>query len=123
MTEPRKFALLTIAYLVALLAIVAAIALLTGPAHATLIAHGDAAWIQAEPRYRDAEGIHCCGPTDCAAMPEGAVEETERGYLIKATGELIDWTAKGVYVSRDDHFWSCFRGGRTRCLFVPGRMG
>lgn len=88
-----------------------------------MLAHGDAEWIMREPGYRDAQGAHCCGPTDCAALPPGAVAETPDGYRIVATGELMRWGERGVYLSRDDRYWACTRGGITRCLFIPGRMG
>lgn len=41
-----------------------------GPA----LAHGDAAWIMADKRYVDAEGLHCCGPADCYPVAADAIE-------------------------------------------------
>lgn len=88
-----------------------------------LFVHGEAEWIMREPRYRADDGVHCCGPTDCERLPDGSVTEGGGAYRLDATGETMRWGDPGVYLSRDDHYWACHRGGRLRCLFVPGRMG
>jgi hypothetical protein len=44
------------------------VALIVGAAAA--LAHGDAGWIMAEPRYVDRDGVYCCGRRTAGAnMP------------------------------------------------------
>lgn len=84
------------------------------------LAHGDAAWIMAETRYRTVAGAHCCGPSDCERAPRGAVERTGSGYRIAATGQTIPADRKALYTSIDGDDWWCRDGaGRVKCLFVP----
>lgn len=84
-------------------------------------AHGDAAWIQADPRYVTAQGGHCCGPTDCERAPEGAIVETAPGqWFVPSTGQSFVQTEKGVYPAIRPGFWWCRRGQRVVCLFYEG---
>lgn len=82
-------------------------------------AHGDAAWIMENPQT-----LHCCGPHDCEALPDGAVKEVKDGFQIVATGEVIHWAEGRLYTSVDEQYWWCHYPSegelRTRCLFVPG---
>ena len=87
---------------------------------ALLLAHSDAAWIQANPRYRDAAGVHCCGPSDCAAAPPGSVSRIADGWKVNATGRVFRDGDPDLYPSTDHQFWLCNRAGSDRCLFVPG---
>lgn len=82
-------------------------------------AHGDAAWIMANPATR-----MCCGPKDCEPLPENAVRWTVGGWIIAATGEVIPLGDARVHRSIDHQFWRCRhlageKAGQTRCLFVP----
>ena len=98
--------------------------LMTGAA----LAHGDAAWIQEDPQYRDKDnpGVHCCGVNDCHPAEPGSVEYVPGGYRVKVTGEVIP--EHKTYFTRPDklelaEFWYCLRHTdpvRVRCLFVPG---
>lgn len=83
------------------------------------LAHGDASWIMQEPRYRDALGIHCCGPKDCAVAPAGTVTQTLDGWRVNATGRLFRHDDPDRYDSIDGQVWLCHRDGKDRCLFVP----
>ena len=92
-------------------------------------AHGDAEWIMAEPRYVDANGIHCCGPSDCGRAPAEAFTEMPDGIsVISETGTIItffshDRIGRGAYVSKDDDWWWCRSFGRVRCIFKPTTGG
>jgi len=84
-------------------------------------AHGDAAWIQADPTYVTAMGSHCCGPADCERVPEGEVVETEPGrWLVRSTNQTFTQTERGVYPAIRPGFWWCRRGERVVCLFYDG---
>jgi len=83
------------------------------------LAHSDAFWIMQEPRYRDAQGIHCCGPQDCAVAPPGTVVQTLDGWRVVATGRLFRHDDRDLYDSIDSQVWLCHRDGRDRCLFTP----
>jgi hypothetical protein len=87
---------------------------------ALLLAHGDASWIMAEPKYRDAAGIHCCGPSDCAAVPNVTVIRVRDGWRVVATGRVFRDDDPDLYISIDERTWLCNRQGVDRCLFVPG---
>lgn len=70
----------------------------------------------------------CCSGMDCREVRAGkdkTVVETDKGYVIKATGELIPFGDKRIKNSPDGEFHWCSHGGRdtggTICLFVPPR--
>lgn len=70
----------------------------------------------------------CCSGFDCREVRAGkdkTVVETDKGYVIKATGELIPFGDKRIKNSPDGEFHWCSHGGRdtggTICLFVPPR--
>ena len=88
--------------------------------HMPAEAHGDADWIRKMQ-------LGCCGPTDCARVPDGTWIRLGSGYVHTVTGEFIaDTNAKA---SVDEHYWECRAGnGKIRpviakeggmCLFVP----
>lgn len=95
------------------------------------LAHGDAAWIQADPRYVDQRGVHCCGVHDCERAPAGAARATDEGWLIVSTGQVIPYErfGHGLHSSIDGDIWWCRfsydaaeygnAAGEVRCLFVP----
>jgi hypothetical protein len=68
--------------------------------------------------------VQCCSDRDCFVVADGAVALTARGWLIKATGEIVP-SAKTAF-SPDGRFHRCSAGGATGaptlCLFVP-RLG
>jgi len=94
------------------------------PAHA----HGDAAWIMAEPRYVDRDGVHCCGPSDCRREHATKFRETPAGVeIVTGAGDVVlmprHLVGQGLYPSIDDDWWVCIRGGVVRCVFKPTTGG
>jgi len=93
---------------------------------ATALAHGDAAWIMANPRYVDRDGIHCCGPSDCRREHAAKFRETPAGIEI-VTGAVVlmprALVGQGLYPSIDGGWWVCVRGGVVRCVFKPSTGG
>lgn len=69
----------------------------------------------------------CCSGLDCRPLPDGMVEPSTAGWLVKFTGETIPYNDKRVRFSGDNHFhWCAFNAlakedltGKTRCLYVP----
>lgn len=94
------------------LVLVLMLAILSGPAVAHKAASG---WTY--------EAI-CCSVRDCHEAAPGEVENTDAGYLIPATRELIPYTDKRVKPSGDGVLHRCSRAGlitgETICLYVPG---
>lgn len=81
------------------------------------LAHGDAAWIMKDPRT-----AYCCGPSDCAKEPTGAVMPVAEGYRILDTGQLFRFGDPHLHASRDGDYWTCRPPGlegAVKCLFVP----
>lgn len=72
-----------------------------------------------------AYGWECCNLMDCREVPDSAVEEGPKGYVIKATGEVIPYSDKKIKQSKDERFHWCSKGGKpdtdTICLYVPNR--
>jgi hypothetical protein len=96
------------------------IAVLVFGAVAPALAHDDAEWIMQEPRYRDASGIHCCGPKDCGVAPKDSVIRVRDGWKVVATDRVFHDRDPDLYVSKDEQIWLCNRHGLDRCLFTPG---
>lgn len=70
----------------------------------------------------------CCSDKDCRAVTSGktgAVRETDKGYVIAASGEFIPYGSPVIKQSPDQDFHWCSVAGledsRTICLFVPNR--
>ena len=67
----------------------------------------------------------CCSGVDCREVAEEDIIEGPRGYVIKATGEVIPMTSRKVRPSPDGLFHWCSVNGKpdsaTICLFVPPR--
>lgn len=85
--------------------------LLPGPA----LAHGDAQWIQSNPTYRDAAGVHCCGVNDCAPVPASEVYTVSNGYFVRGFHVPLGQTLPSL----DGQFWACVKPGGIRCFFAP----
>ncbi|WP_395022491.1 hypothetical protein [Dongia sp.] len=88
------------------------------------LAHGDASWIEQNPKTRS-----CCGPHDCRMMAPGEVIEEGRGWTVVATGEHVEGITTRLRDSIDGNFWICRNEGpggpgtgELRCLLVP-RVG
>ena len=84
-----------------------------------LLAHGDAVWIQRDPKYLAADGVHCCGVNDCRPAHPGEVIEQGDAYLIAPSGQRFEDGAAGLHASIDQRYWVCLWQNRVRCLFVP----
>jgi hypothetical protein len=88
-------------------------------------AHGDAAWIQANPDYRAESGVHCCGPNDCRRIIEGVdFVEVQGGFLFLNNGQFFPVTRRGYYTSAEPDtdiqvWWGCFFAGQWQCVFQP----
>jgi hypothetical protein len=83
------------------------------------LAHGDAEWIMRNPLTAP-----CCGPTDCAMLPDSAVTETADGWIVVRAGvapQRFDRSMPNVYPSRDGHYWGCAHAPdqELRCFFYP----
>lgn len=94
----------------------------------TALAHGDAAWIMANPRYVDRDGVHCCGPADCRREHATKFRETPAGIeIVTGAGDTVlmprALVGQGLYPSIDDDWWVCIRGGVVRCIFKPSTGG
>ena len=105
------------------LAMMVIMMMIVGTAVAAL-AHGDAAWIMANPRYVDREGVHCCGPSDCRREHAAKVRETPAGIeIVTGAGDVVlmprALVGQGLYPSVDDDWWVCVRSGVVRCVFKP----
>ena len=92
------------------------------------LAHGDAAWIMANPRYVDRDGVHCCGPSDCRREHATKFRETPAGIeIVTGAGDVVlmprALVGRGLYPSTDDDWWICVRGGVVRCVFKPSTGG
>lgn len=69
----------------------------------------------------------CCSGADCRPLPNGMVEPTTAGWLVKFTGETVPYNDKKIRHSGDQNFHWCamsaknkeFMKGPTRCLYVP----
>jgi hypothetical protein len=90
------------------------------------LAHGDAAWIMANPRYVDRDGVHCCGPSDCRREHATKFRETPAGIeIVTGAGDVVlmprHLVGQGLYPSIDDDWWVCIRGGVVRCVFKPSK--
>ena len=70
-------------------------------------------------------GWECCNLMDCREVPFDAVEESSKGYVIRATGEVIPYGDKRIKQSKDEYFHWCSKGGKadseTICLYTPDR--
>lgn len=70
-------------------------------------------------------GWECCSSMDCREISHDAIEETETGYLVKSSGELIPYGDKRIKQSKDEFYHLCTRlGGDDTpviCLYQPMR--
>lgn len=85
------------------------------------LAHGDAAWIQHDPRYtmRTSPTTHCCDSSHCRAVGNDFAQRIAGGWRAP-TGEFFEDDGPGLYLSIDGRFWACGSETYTWCLFVPG---
>lgn len=94
-------------------ALVMLVVVLVAGWHAAARAHGDAAWIMQNP-----ETAWCCNPTDCAQLPDGAVERLAPGeWRIRETGQVFREGQTGVYPAKRAGYWACRRPHGYICFF------
>jgi hypothetical protein len=91
-----------------------AAALAIGFASTPARAHGDAAWIMANPLTR-----HCCGPDDCREIPAEHVRLVGEIYFVD--DPPLAWNSNyGTYASINSNYWACVTpDGRVKCFFAP----
>lgn len=70
--------------------------------------------------------LSCCSNRDCRQTAQREVRETEAGYLLVSTGEVVPYGNGRIKDSPDGLFHVCqqagnFETGRVLCLFVPPR--
>lgn len=66
----------------------------------------------------------CCSNTDCHQVDPKGVQETNKGYIITATQELIPYKDTRIKRSHDEFFHQCVGKAfplRSYCLYVPDR--
>lgn len=109
-------------------ALVLAAFLAATPAAAHDWAGADAGWIQRNPALKGVNGVHCCGPRDCMAVPANGVRRLADGGVELATPHgavLIPPRFRALYASRDRGWWVCLAGlglpgpPTPRCAFAP----
>jgi hypothetical protein len=88
-------------------------------------AHGVEQWI-ANQQLSDPElRTYCCGPSDCHQLSDGAVIETEDGYLVPVVqGQEFVAAKRALPFAPDGHYHACYRyddpqHNTVRCLIVP----
>lgn len=74
-------------------------------------------------RAHEFYSYECCSDKDCFPLPEGAVEATPDGWLIKASNVSVPFDDKRIKHSPDGRFHGCFLSGNPNqallCLYVP----
>lgn len=67
--------------------------------------------------------LGCCSNADCRQIKDTDISTTDKGYVIKATGELLIYGDKKIKPSPDGAYHRCSVKGedktRTFCLYVP----
>lgn len=66
----------------------------------------------------------CCSINDCHPLASDSVFETPKGYVIKATQELIPYNDRRIHRSKDELYHQCenkYVSGESLCLYVPDR--
>ena len=128
-----------------LLVTVCTLALLSGPLWAHDADHASD-WI-GDHELKNANGVPCCGVSDCAELQDDAVTETHAGYVVNGWGYYhpyasLRWTV-GHYEStdagghwdwikdqvlktetlpsQDSHYWRCKSASERTCFLVPPR--
>jgi hypothetical protein len=82
---------------------------------APAMCHGAADWIRANPATSS-----CCGPTDCAPLPDGQVVEERNGWFVVPFGQHFKQGDPIVFPSTDNRYWACrYPGQGVRCFFYP----
>ena len=124
---------------------VCTLALLSGPLSAHDADHASD-WI-GDHELKNANGVPCCGVSDCAELKDDAVTETHAGYVVNGWGYYHphaslrwsvghwesadagghwDWIEDHVLKtetlpSQDNHYWRCKSATERTCFLVPPR--
>jgi hypothetical protein len=93
---------------------------------ANVLAHGEAEWIQRNPRYVDEAGHHCCS-SECKRWDEQAFREEGDEIIFLPTEQRFKRNWRGTYRSENVHWWVCVPGGllggpdlpSASCIFYP----
>ena len=93
---------------------------------AVALAHGEAEWIQRNPRYVDEFGKHCCSK-ECKRWPEDAFRTEGDEIIFLPTGQRFRRSTPGTYPSENVHWWACLSGTlldapdlpKANCIFHP----
>lgn len=68
----------------------------------------------------------CCSGFDCREVSESRVSQSQRGYVIANTGEVVGYSDERLRDSPDGKYhWCSVAGaddGDTICLFVPPKL-
>lgn len=79
-------------------------------------ADGRPNWI-AEGAYRGADGVHCCGPSDCEQLSSDEVQVRPDGIWLTRFKELVPF--EQATPSEDGRTWRCHNlSGERRCFFM-----
>lgn len=82
-----------------------------------ILAHGDAQWIQSDPKLS-----YCCGVHDCERAPLSAVKGVNGGWYLPSTGQTFRDGEPDLHMSKDQDFWWCRPpswNGYVKCFFAP----
>jgi hypothetical protein len=121
---PRKAPITLKREITALLALIGAAALgllFIVVAHA----HGVEQWIADQQLSDPVLRTYCCGPSDCHQLSDGAVTQTEGGYLVPVVqGREFVAAKRALPFAPDGHYHACYRyydarHNTVRCLIVP----
>ena len=93
---------------------------------AVVLAHGDAEWIQRNPRYVDEIGHHCCS-NECTRWDKQAFREEGDEIIFLPTEQRFKRNRGGTYRSENVHWWACVPGTLlggpdlppATCIFYP----
>jgi hypothetical protein len=91
-----------------------------------VLAHGEADWIQRNPRYLDEAGHHCCG-SECKRWDEQAFRDEGDEIVFLPTEQRFKRNSRGTYRSENIHWWACMSGNlldgphlpSATCIFYP----
>lgn len=103
--------------------IIACLLIVAGTSAALSHDAGPGSWMNMERLTDPLSGAWCCSQIDCHPMPAGSVQQTDGGYLVEETGEVIA-KPRVIWRSPDGLWWRCAYGvgalqSKTRCLIGP----
>ena len=88
-------------------------------------AHDVEQWIADQQLSDPVLRTYCCSPSDCQQLSDGAVIETEGGYLVPVVqGREFVAANRALPFAPDGHYHACYRyddarHNTVRCLIVP----